>query len=86
MKICIIGTGYVGLTTGVCLASKGHRVVCVDVVKEKVDIINNGKSPIYEKGLEQLLKKVLKNKKFKATTSLKQGINSEIVFICVDTP
>jgi UDPglucose 6-dehydrogenase/GDP-mannose 6-dehydrogenase len=57
MRISIIGTGYVGLVSGVCLAEKGHRVICVDVDQDKINQINQGTSPIYEKGLEDLLKK-----------------------------
>ena len=57
MKILVSGTGYVGLVTAVCLAEKGHNVVCYDVVKEKIDMLNQGKSPIYEAGLEELMQK-----------------------------
>ena len=56
MKISIIGTGYVGFVTGLCLAEKGHRVICVDVDQKKVDSINSGIASIYEKGLNGLLK------------------------------
>lgn len=87
MKISIVGTGYVGLVTGVGLASLGHRVICVDINKEKVDKINTGESPIYEKGLSALLKKVLKNKTFSATTDLQSAIlDTEITFLAVPTP
>lgn len=87
MKISIIGTGYVGLVTGVGLASYGHKVICVDIDKEKVKAINNGKLPIYEKGLNKLLKNVLSNKQFTATTDLRSAIlNTEITFIAVPTP
>ena len=55
MKISVIGTGYVGLVTGVCLAEKGHQVVCVDLDQEKVEKINQAIPPIYEKGIEELL-------------------------------
>lgn len=57
MKISIIGTGYVGLVSGICLAEKGNQVICVDVDQKKVDKINKSIPPIYEKGLEALLKK-----------------------------
>jgi UDP-glucose 6-dehydrogenase len=58
MNICIVGTGYVGLVTGACFASLGHNVICVDVDKERVRNINSGIPPIYEIGLEEMLKKV----------------------------
>lgn len=87
MKISIIGTGYVGLVTGVGLASVGHEVVCVDIDKEKVKKINSGQSPIYEKGLEALLKKVIQKKLLRATTDLPGAItNTQITFIAVGTP
>jgi UDPglucose 6-dehydrogenase len=87
MRISVVGTGYVGLITGVGLASKGHEVTCVDVIQEKVDQINKGESPIYEEGLDELLKKVLAKKKFTATLDLKKSVlDSELTFICVGTP
>lgn len=87
MKISVIGSGYVGLITGVGLASKGNDVVCVDLIKEKVDSINSGKPPIQEKGLEKLLQIVLQNKRFRATTNLKEAIlSTEVSFVCVGTP
>ena len=73
--ISIVGSGYVGLTTGVGLAMKGHKVICVDRDKEKVNMINSGKPPIYEDGLEEGLKNVLKNN-FEATTDLKYAISN----------
>jgi UDPglucose 6-dehydrogenase len=57
MRVSVIGTGYVGLVTGVCFAEKGHQVTCVDVDQAKVDAINNGVPPIHERGLQELLKK-----------------------------
>jgi UDPglucose 6-dehydrogenase len=57
MKVSVAGTGYVGLVSGVCLAEKGHQVICIDIDEQKVDKINNGLPPIYEEGLEELLKK-----------------------------
>lgn len=86
MRISIIGTGYVGLITGACLADLGHEVTCVDVIKEKVDMINSAKAPIYEEGLGELLKKNI-GKKLTATLDLANTIkNSEITFIAVGTP
>lgn len=87
MKISIVGTGYVGLTTGVGLASKGHTIICVDIDKSKVGKINKGISPIYEKGLSELLKNVLVKNTFSATMDLAQAIaNTQITFIAVGTP
>ncbi len=57
MNVSIVGTGYVGLVTGACLAEKGHTVICVDVDAAKVEQINAGESPIYEPGLEELLRR-----------------------------
>lgn len=87
MKISIIGTGYVGLVTGVGLASQGHKVICVDVNKEKIRKINRGECHIYEKGLDKLLKTALDKKLLSATNNLKSAIlNTEITFIAVPTP
>jgi len=86
-SISIIGTGYVGLVTGVCLAKLGNRVICVDIDKERVRKINKGISPIYEKNLDELLGEVLKKKRLEATTDLKYAVeNSDVSFICVGTP
>jgi UDPglucose 6-dehydrogenase len=86
MRISIVGTGYVGLVSGVCLAEKGHQVVCVDVDERKVDTINRGEPPIYEKGLEELLGKNI-SKNFKATTDIVDAVvASEITLIAVGTP
>ena len=60
MKISIIGTGYVGLVSGTCLAEIGHEVTCIDVIKEKVDMLKKGVSPIFEPGLEELIKRNIK--------------------------
>ncbi|RMF54902.1 UDP-glucose/GDP-mannose dehydrogenase family protein [Candidatus Woesearchaeota archaeon] len=86
MNISIIGTGYVGLITGAGLAEKGHQVTCVDISKEKVKLINERTPPIYEKGLKELLVKVVPSK-LKATTNFKAAVlNSDATFICVGTP
>lgn len=86
IRISIIGTGYVGLVTGACLAEVGHDVVCVDVDAEKVAKINRGVTPIYEPGLEELLGKHA-GKKLRATTDLHNAVlKSEITFIAVGTP
>jgi len=86
MKISIIGSGYVGLVSGVCLAEKGHMVTCVDVDQEKVDRINSGFSPIYETGLTELLKKNI-GLKLSATTDLRRSVlDTDITMIAVGTP
>ncbi len=86
MRISVIGTGYVGLVSGVCLAHKGHDVTCVDIDPAKVDMINNGQPPIYEIGLEDLMKESL-GTRLKATTDLREAVlNSEISLIAVGTP
>lgn len=87
MKISVIGTGYVGLVSGTCLASRGHDVVCVDVIQEKVDHINNAKSPIYEEGLDDLLQSVVADGKLSATTDLAKAVReSDLSLIAVGTP
>jgi len=86
MRISIIGTGYVGLVTGVCLAEKGHTIVCVDVDAEKVDRINQGIPTFFEQGLEELLKKNM-GSGIRATTDLKEAVTgTEITMIAVGTP
>jgi UDPglucose 6-dehydrogenase len=86
MRICVIGSGYVGLVSGVCFAKLGHDVVCVDVVKEKVDAINAGRAPIFEKGLEPLLREVLA-KNFKASADLEKTVDAtDVAFVAVGTP
>lgn len=86
MKISIVGTGYVGLVTGACLAQRGHHVVCVDIDEEKVAQINRGVAPIYEAGLDELLNKNVGGR-LKATTDLREAIlKSELTFIAVGTP
>lgn len=87
MNICVIGTGYVGLVSGVCFASLGHKVTCVDIDTKRVDDINSGVPPIYEAGLEEMLGSVLSKKRLTATTDLKAAVQgSDISFICVGTP
>lgn len=87
MKVSIIGTGYVGLVSGVCLASKGHDVVCVDINPAIVDRLNAGAPTIHEKGLPDLLTQVLASGRFRATTSLSQALDHcELVIIAVGTP
>ena len=87
MKICVIGTGYVGLVSGVCFSDIGNDVICVDKDENKITGLKEGKIPIYEPGLEELVKKNLKSGNLKFTTDIKSAIiKSKLVFICVGTP
>ena len=87
MKLCMIGTGYVGLVSGVCFSDLGNKVYCVDKDKNKIDLLNKGKIPIFEPGLEEILKRNYKAKRLIFTTDLKKAVlNSDIIFICVGTP
>ena len=86
MKVSVVGTGYVGLVSGTCLAEKGHQVTCVDIDQAKVDQINQGIPPIYEAGLEDILKANV-GTRLTATTDLRDAVmNSEISLIAVGTP
>ncbi len=85
MNIAVAGTGYVGLVTAVCLAEIGHEVTCVDIDKEKIKLMESGKSPIYEKDLELLMNK--NKQKIKYTLDYKKAYEySDIIFVCVGTP
>ncbi len=87
MKLCMIGTGYVGLVSGVCFSDLGNDVICVDKDKNKIDLLKKGKIPIFEPGLSELVIKNFKNKRLKFSSNLKKSINnSDIIFICVGTP
>ena len=87
MKLCMIGTGYVGLVSGVCFSDVGNTVYCVDKNQKKIDMLNKGIVPIFEPGLEEILKKNYKQKKLIFTSDLKKAVvNSDIIFICVGTP
>ena len=85
MKIAVAGTGYVGLVTGVCLASKGHRVTCVDVDEEKVKIMQEGESPIYEPGLSELMMESMENLTFTIDYAGAYK-DAEVIFVGVGTP
>ena len=87
MKLCMIGTGYVGLVSGVCFSDLGNDVICVDKDQDKINNLQKGIIPIYEPGLQELALKNFKNKKLKFSTDLKNSIKkSDIIFICVGTP
>jgi len=87
MRVCVIGTGYVGLVTGVCLAETGHHVICVDNNEEKVKLMKSGQAPIYEPGLSELMQSNAKEGRLEFTSDLGMGVeNSDILFIAVGTP
>ncbi len=87
MKVCMIGTGYVGLVSGTCFAEIGHDVICVDNDEKKIEILNKGGLPIYEPGLEELIAKNVKAGRLRFTTSIREGVeNSLFLFIAVGTP
>ena len=87
MKLCMIGTGYVGLVSGVCFSDLGNDVICVDKNVNKINKLKDGEIPFYEPGLEELVFKNYKNKRLNFSTDLKNSVKkSDIVFICVGTP
>ncbi len=87
MKIAIVGTGYVGLVSGTCFAETGNDVTCIDINKNKVELMNSGVVPIYEPGLNTLFDRNTKQGRLKFTTSLEEGIKgAEIVFLALPTP
>ncbi|MCB0263375.1 MAG: GDP-mannose dehydrogenase, partial [Calditrichaeota bacterium] len=87
MKIAVFGLGYVGCISAACFARAGHKVTGVDVSEDKVNIINDAKSPIIEPGLEDILSSVVKSGQLHATTNFKEAVaNSDISLVCVGTP
>lgn len=86
-KICVIGSGYVGLVTGTCFADLGNEVITVDIDQSKIDGLKNGVMPIYEPGLEELVERNVKAGRLSFTTSYEEGLkDASFVFICVGTP
>ncbi len=87
MRVCVIGTGYVGLVTGACLAHIGHDVICVDNNEEKVKLMKSGQSPIFEPGLSEIMQSAIQAEKIHFTSDLAAGVShGEILFIAVGTP
>jgi UDPglucose 6-dehydrogenase len=87
MRVCVIGTGYVGLVTGACLAHCGHHAICVDNNEEKVKLMKSGRSPIYEPGLSEIMEAAIEAGKIEFTSDLAAGVShGEILFIAVGTP
>ena len=87
MKLCVIGTGYVGLVSGACFADAGNHVTCVDINAEKVRKLKEGHIPIYEPGLEEVVRRNEQENRLEYTTELAEGLkDSEVCFVTVDTP
>jgi len=87
VEVCVVGTGYVGLVTGTCLAYLGHSVVCVDIDERKIEMLRKGQSPIYEPGLDQLIASGTQRGNLRFSTNLPKSVKeSEIIFIAVGTP
>ena len=87
MRITVVGSGYVGLTTGACLAETGNDVICVDILEEKVEALNRGRIPFFEPGLDALVRQNLEEGRLAFTTDLVRAVrDSRIVFIAVGTP
>jgi len=87
MKVCVIGTGYVGLVTGVCLAEIGHNVICADKDEKKISLLQSGRVPIYEQDLEELVRKNKDSGNISFSQDIGYGIkNSDIIFVSVGTP
>ena len=84
MKISVVGTGYVGLVVGTCLAETGNEVICVDVDQEKIALLNEGRSPLFEPGLSEMIQRNVEEQQLRFTTVLAEGVQaSPVVFIAV---
>ena len=83
MKLCMIGTGYVGLVSGVCFSDLGNDVICVDKDLDKINLLKKGQVPIYEPGLSELVVKNYRNKKLKFSTNLKKSIQESDIYLFV---
>ncbi len=87
MNIAVIGTGYVGLVTGTCFAETGNNVICVDIDEKKVEMMRNGKVPIYEPHLDVIFDRNIQQKRLQFTTNLKEAVDqSQIIFLALPTP
>ena len=87
MKITVVGTGYQGLVTGTCFAENGHQIVCMDLDRDRIDLLRQGRLPIHEPGLEELVARNLEEERLSFTTDLRQAVaNSLMIFLCVGTP
>ncbi len=87
MRISVIGTGYVGLVTGTCLAESGNNVICMDINRKKIELLNNGVVPIYEPGLEELIKRNVAHGRLSFTADMSRAVReSSVIFIAVGTP
>lgn len=87
MNICIIGSGYVGLVTGACFADLGNRVICIDNNEKKIKKLKSGSIPIYEPGLEEMVKRNSRDKRLSFGSNIKEAVRkSDVIFICVGTP
>ena len=87
MNLAVVGTGYVGLVAGTCFAESGNDVICVDIDENKIAMLNAGKVPIYEPGLEEMVRRNAEDQRLSFTTDLASSVkNSQIIFIAVGTP
>lgn len=87
MNLAVVGTGYVGLVSGTCLAETGNNVICVDIDENKIETMRNGHIPIYEPGLEVLFLRNIVKKRLSFTTDLNDAIRkSDVIFLCLPTP
>lgn len=87
MKVSVFGSGYVGLVAGACFAESGNQVTCVDIDKEKIEKLNNGIIPIYEPGLEEMIKRNIKQNRLSFTTDTESAVKASLFnFIAVGTP